>query len=184
HDVVLVETVGVGQSETAVAEMTDMFLLLLIPGGGDDLQGIKRGIMELADLILMNKADGVLEATARHSAADYVAALSLLHPRTRNWQVPVKTCSALEGQGIAEAWELIGDYRKTLTASGELTERRAEQACQWMWSETADSLLTALRHDSDIKSIIPQLERSVAEGSVPPTLAAKRLLDLFLKRDS
>ncbi len=147
-------------------------------------RGSKRGIMELADLILMNKADGVLEAIARHSAADYIAALSLLHPRTRNWQVPVKSCSALEGRGIAEAWELIGDYRKTLTASGELTERRAEQACQWMWSETADSLLTAMRNDSDIKSIIPQLERSVAEGSVPPTLAAKRLLDLFLKRDS
>ncbi|WXG53159.1 MAG: methylmalonyl Co-A mutase-associated GTPase MeaB [Candidatus Sedimenticola sp. (ex Thyasira tokunagai)] len=183
HDVVLVETVGVGQSETAVAEMTDMFLLLLIPGGGDDLQGIKRGIMELADLILMNKADGVLEATARHSAADYVAALSLLHPRTRNWQVPVKTCSALEGQGIAEAWELIGDYRKTLTASGELTERRAEQARSWMWSETADSLLTSLRKHPVIQSKIPQLEAAVARGDLPPTLAAAQLLDLFLKQD-
>ncbi|WXG57078.1 MAG: methylmalonyl Co-A mutase-associated GTPase MeaB [Candidatus Sedimenticola sp. (ex Thyasira tokunagai)] len=183
HDVVLVETVGVGQSETAVAEMTDMFLLLLIPGGGDDLQGIKRGIMELADLILMNKADGVLEATARHSAADYVAALSLLHPRTRNWQVPVKTCSALEGQGIAEAWELIGDYRDTLTASGELTERRAEQARSWMWSETADSLLTSLRKHPVIQSKIPQLEAAVARGDLPPTLAAAQLLDLFLKQD-
>ncbi|WXG53146.1 MAG: methylmalonyl Co-A mutase-associated GTPase MeaB [Candidatus Sedimenticola sp. (ex Thyasira tokunagai)] len=145
HDVVLVETVGVGQSETAVAEMTDMFLLLLIPGGGDDLQGIKRGIMELADLILMNKADGDQEARANHSAADYIAALSLLHPRTRNWQVPVKICSALEGRGITEVWEVVGNYRDTLTASGELTERRAEQARSWMWSETADSLLTSLR---------------------------------------
>ncbi|MES9883953.1 MAG: methylmalonyl Co-A mutase-associated GTPase MeaB [Sedimenticola sp.] len=184
HDVVLVETVGVGQSETAVADMTDMFLLLLIPGGGDDLQGIKRGIMELADLILMNKADGDLEAMARHSASDYLAALSLLHPRTRNWQVPVKSCSALEGRGIAEVWALIGDYRTTVTASGELAERRSAQACHWMWSETTDSLVTTLREDPAIKALIPQLEEKVSKGQLPPTLAAARLLDLFLKRSS
>ncbi len=184
HDVVLVETVGVGQSETAVADMTDMFLLLLIPGGGDDLQGIKRGIMELADLILMNKADGDREAMARHSASDYLAALSLLHPRTRNWQVPVKSCSALEGRGIAEVWALIGDYRTTVTASGELAERRSAQACHWMWSETTDSLVTTLREDPAIKALIPQLEEKVSKGQLPPTLAAARLLDLFLKRSS
>ncbi|MES9855615.1 MAG: methylmalonyl Co-A mutase-associated GTPase MeaB [Sedimenticola sp.] len=184
HDVVLVETVGVGQSETAVADMTDMFLLLLIPGGGDDLQGIKRGIMELADLILMNKADGDREAMARHSASDYLAALSLLHPRTRNWQVPVESCSALEGRGIAEAWALIGDYRTTVTASGELAERRSAQACHWMWSETTDSLVTTLREDPAIKALIPQLEEKVSKGQLPPTLAAARLLDLFLKRSS
>jgi LAO/AO transport system kinase len=106
-DVVLVETVGVGQSETAVAAMTDLFALLLLPGGGDELQGIKRGIMELADLVLVNKADGDRIANARHTAADYQHALKLMHPRTPGWQVPVRTCSALEGQGIAEAWSVL-----------------------------------------------------------------------------
>ncbi|MEW8043666.1 MAG: methylmalonyl Co-A mutase-associated GTPase MeaB [Candidatus Sedimenticola endophacoides] len=171
-DVVLVETVGVGQSETEVAEMTDMFLLL--PGGGDDLQGIKRGIMELADLILVNKADGELSATANHSASDYLHALKLLHPRTRNWRVPVKTCSALEGRGIEAAWELVERYRRTLEASGELLQRRAEQARSWMWSETAESLLAALRQR------IPELEREVMAGRLPATVAARQLLDLFL----
>ncbi|MCG8429099.1 MAG: hypothetical protein MI754_17220, partial [Chromatiales bacterium] len=178
------ETVGVGQSETAVADMTDMFLLLLLPGGGDDLQGIKRGIMELADLILVNKADGDLQATANHSAADYVRALRLLHPRTRNWQVPVKTCSALHGRGIDEAWRVIGEYREALTSSGELHTRRAEQAKAWMWAETAESLMSALREDGGIQQRIPQLEKAVMSGQLPPTLAAAELLNTFLSSKS
>ncbi len=181
-DVVLVETVGVGQSETAVADMTDMFVLLLLPGGGDDLQGIKRGIMELADLILINKADGDLVATANHSASDYLHALKLLHPRTRNWRVPVKTCSALQGKGIDEAWDLVGQFRETLTASGELARRRAQQARAWMWSETAESLLAALREDEGLRQRIPELERAVMEGRIPATLAAAELLDFFLNK--
>ena len=181
-DVVLVETVGVGQSETAVADMTDMFLLLLIPGGGDELQGIKRGIMELADLVLVNKADGELATTANHSASDYIHALKLLHPRTRNWQVPVKTCSALEGHGIAEAWEIVCRYRETLSASGELEERRAQQAKAWMWTEMAENLITALRQDREVGRRLPQLERAVTEGRMPPTLAAAELLRIFLKQ--
>lgn len=180
-DVVIVETVGVGQSETAVADMTDMFLLLLLPGGGDDLQGIKRGIMELADLLLVNKADGAMSATANHSASDYIHALRLLHPRTRNWQVPVKTCSALEHRGIAEAWDVIGRYRETLTASGELKQRRAQQARSWMWTETAESLLSALRSDQNVARLIPQMEQLVIAGIKPPTVAAAELLDAFLQ---
>ncbi|MES9938635.1 MAG: methylmalonyl Co-A mutase-associated GTPase MeaB [Sedimenticola sp.] len=181
-DVVMVETVGVGQSETAVADMTDMFLLLLLPGGGDDLQGIKRGIMELADMILVNKADGDMVSVANLSASDYLHALKLLHPRTRNWKVPVKTCSALKGEGIAEAWELVGDYRRTLGESGELEERRASQAKAWMWSETAESLISALRDDDGLKQRIPELEQAVMEGRLPATLAAAELLELFLNR--
>jgi len=181
-DVVIVETVGVGQSETAVADMTDMFLLLLLPGGGDDLQGIKRGIMELADLVLVNKADGELAAAANHSASDYIHALKLLHPRTRGWRVPVKTCSAREGRGIAEAWELVERYRDTLSASGELAERRAAQAGAWMWSETAENLLQALRGDPAVRRLIPELEAAVRAGRLPPTLAAGRLIEAFLKR--
>jgi len=179
-DVLFVETVGVGQSETAVADMTDMFLLLLIPGGGDDLQGIKRGIMELADLILINKADGDLVTRAKYSAADYLTALKLLHPRTRNWQVPVKTCSALEGRGITEVWQSINEYRSTLDASGEFAERRADQARAWMWNETAESLLTALKEDTVVRDRIPQLEQAVTRGELPPAVAAAELLSAFL----
>jgi LAO/AO transport system kinase len=179
-DVVIVETVGVGQSETAVADMTDMFLLLLLPGGGDDLQGIKRGIMELADLVLVNKADGDLVATANHSASDYIHALKLLHPRTRDWRVPVKTCSALERRGIAEAWQTVCSFHELLTASGELARRRAQQAKSWMWSETAENLLSALRADARVARLIPQLEQAVIAGTLPPTLAAAQLLRAFL----
>lgn len=179
-DVLFVETVGVGQSETAVADMTDMFLLLLLPGGGDDLQGIKRGIMELADLVLVNKADGELAATANHSVSDYRHALKMLHPRTRNWQVPVKSCSALEQRGIAEVWEIIGHYREVLTASGEFTQRRAQQARTWMWTETAESLMAALRDDEQVAQCLPRLEQAVIAGTLPPTLAAAELLNTFL----
>lgn len=181
-DVVIVETVGVGQSETAVADMTDMFLLMLLPGGGDELQGIKRGIMELADMIIVNKADGELAATARHSASDYLSALKLLHSRTRNWSVPVKICSALESRGIGEIWNTVEEYRATITSSGELSERRALQAKTWMWSEISESLITALRNDPLANSRIEQLEQAVIEGRLPPTLAASELIEIFLRK--
>lgn len=181
-DVVFVETVGVGQSEVAVADMTDMFLLLLLPGGGDDLQGIKRGIMELADLILVNKADGDMAVAARNTAADYLAALSLMHPRTRNWQVPVKTCSALKGKGVPETWSVINKFHSRLVANGALESRREEQARHWLWSETSESLLAALRNDPAVRNILPALEQKVTEGRLPPAVAAAELLDIFLKR--
>ncbi len=181
YDVILVETVGVGQSETKVAEMTDMFLLLLLPGGGDELQGIKRGIMELADLVLVNKADGDLEATAGRSAAEYRSALQLLHPRSAHWKVPVRTCSARSGQGIDTAWQNVLDYRDTLQNSGEFDARRAAQARAWMWSEVNDSLVWALQGDPEVRRRIPELEAAVSEGRMPATLAARELLELFLK---
>ncbi len=180
-DVVIVETVGVGQSETAVADMTDMFLLMLLPGGGDELQGIKRGIMELADMVIVNKADGDLAATARHSASDYLNALHLLHPRTRNWQVPVKTCSALERRGIDEIWNGVEEYCQTINSSGEKEERRAQQAKSWMWSEISESLITALRHDPKASQRIDELEQAVVAGTTAPTLAAAELIEIFLK---
>ncbi|MCP5409282.1 MAG: methylmalonyl Co-A mutase-associated GTPase MeaB [Chromatiaceae bacterium] len=179
-DVIFVETVGVGQSETAVADMTDLFLLLLLPGGGDDLQGIKRGIMELADLILVNKADGELAAAARHSAADYRSALTLIHPRTSGWKVPVKTCSAAEGKGLSEAWDKIEEYRALIGKNGQLAHRRAAQAKSWMWSEISEGLLTTFKQDDRIRSQLSELEQGVTGGLVPPTLAAAKLLDLFL----
>jgi LAO/AO transport system kinase len=181
-DVIIVETVGVGQSETKVAEMTDMFILLHLPGGGDELQGIKRGIMELADLILINKADDELKALAGRSAADYRNALRLLHPRSANWKVEVRTCSARDGTGVAEAWEIALQHRQALETSGELTSRRAAQARAWLWSEVKDSLISALQGDPEVRKQIPALEEAASQGRIPPTLAARQLLDIFLKR--
>jgi LAO/AO transport system kinase len=181
-DVVIVETVGVGQSETKVADMTDMFVLLQLPGGGDELQGIKRGIMELADLILINKADGELEALAGRSAAEYRSALRLLHPRSVNWKVEVRTCSARDGVGISDVWELVLQHRSVHEASGELKTRRAAQARDWMWSEVSENLLATLQSDPGVRDQIPLLEAAASEGRIPPTIAARQLLELFLAR--
>jgi len=181
-DVIIVETVGVGQSETKVAEMTDTFMLLLLPGGGDELQGIKRGIMELADLILINKADDDLQALAGRSAAEYRSALRLLHPRSADWKVEVQTCSARDGVGIAEAWKVVLQHRKILEATGQFAPRRAAQARDWMWSEVNDSLVAALQGDPEVRKQIPALEAAASEGKIPPTIAARQLLDIFLKR--
>jgi len=181
-DVVIVETVGVGQSETKVADMTDMFVLLQLPAGGDELQGIKRGIMELADLILINKADDELKTLAARSVADYRNALRLLHPRSVNWKVEVRTCSARDGVGISDAWELVLQHRNVHKASGELEARRAAQARDWMWSELSDSLLTALQSDPQVREQIPLLEAAASAGEIPPTIAARQLLELFFDR--
>jgi LAO/AO transport system kinase len=181
-DIIIVETVGVGQSETKVADMTDMFILLLLPGGGDELQGIKRGIMELADLILINKADDDMQALAGRTAADYRAALTLLHPRSANWKVEVQTCSSRDGTGIAEAWEVALRHRDMLDASGEFTARRAAQSRDWMWSEVSDNLITALQSDPQVREQIPALEAAASEGRIPPTVAARQLLEIFLDR--
>lgn len=181
-DVVIVETVGVGQSETKVADMTDMFVLLQLPGGGDELQGIKRGIMELADLILINKADDELQALAGRSAAEYRNALRLLHPRSANWKVEVRTCSARDGVGIAEVWDIVLQHRKVHELNGELYTRRAAQARDWMWSDVSDNLLAALQSDARVRRQIPLLEAAASEGRIPPTIAAGQLLELFLKR--
>ncbi|HEY5774455.1 MAG TPA: methylmalonyl Co-A mutase-associated GTPase MeaB [Xanthomonadales bacterium] len=181
-DVVIVETVGVGQSETKVADMTDMFVLLQLPGGGDELQGIKRGIMELADLILINKADGEMQALAGRSAAEYRSALRLLHPRSANWKVEVRTCSARDGAGISDVWDLVLKHRSVHEASGELKTRRAAQARDWMWSEVSENLLATLQSDPGVRDQIPLLEAAASEGRIPPTIAARQLLELFLAR--
>lgn len=183
-DVVIVETVGVGQSETSVANMTDMFVLLLLPGGGDELQGIKRGIMELADLILINKADGELQKLAERSAGEYRRALRLLHPRSAGWTVDVRTCSSTDGHGIGEAWEVMQQHNTLLESNGQLVARRADQARDWMWSEVNGNLLAALQNDPGVREKIPILEAAVGAGELPPVAAANTLLELFLNRQS
>lgn len=181
-DVVLVETVGVGQSETAVADMTDMFVLLLLPGAGDELQGIKRGIIELADLVIVNKADGELAAAASRAAADYKSALGFLHPRHPDWQVPVETCSALNGVGVQRAWEIIQRYRATMTANGAIEASRAAQAKAWLWSEIAEDLLEALKEDGEMRRLAADRETAVAAGRTSPRVAARQLVETFWKR--
>jgi LAO/AO transport system kinase len=181
-DTVIVETVGVGQSETVVADMTDVFVLLLQPGGGDELQGIKRGILELADVVLVNKADGDMADLATRSAADYQHALQLLPARTENWRVPVKPCSALNDTGIDEAWHAVVQYVDLLKRESRLESRRAEQSVAWMWRATRDDLLDALRNDPRVKARVGELERAVRDKRMPATVAAREIVDLFLGR--
>jgi len=182
YDMVIVETVGVGQSETAVADMTDMLILLLLPGGGDELQGIKRGIIERADLVVVNKADGDMAAAAGRMAGEYRSALRYLRRRSAAWEVPVETCSALENRGIDEVWTLIERYQATMRANGELAAMRAQQARQWLWSETAESLLEALKEDPEVQRRIAALEAQVMQGARSPRVAADELLQNFWKR--
>ena len=179
YDVIIVETVGVGQSETAVSDMTDMFLLLLSPGGGDDLQGIKRGIMELADLVLVNKADGDQARLASQTVADYRGALNFMQARTPSWTPQVESCSALNNKGMDEVWTIVKAFRGALTESGELAVLRAQQARAWMWAETAELLIVGLKNHSAVKSLVPTLESAVLKGELPATVAAQRLIEHY-----
>ncbi|QDO96464.1 methylmalonyl Co-A mutase-associated GTPase MeaB [Ferrovibrio terrae] len=180
-DVVLVETVGVGQSETTVAEMVDIFLLLLAPGGGDDLQGIKRGIMELADVVVINKADGDLLPKARLAAADYRMALHLMRPRHTDWQPQVQMASALLNEGIDAVWTTIEDFRSKLEKSGALQAQRRHQAEGWLWRELQDGLLDWLKQDAAVASELPKLQKAVGAGKATPHAAAKKILGLLGK---
>lgn len=183
-DVVIVETVGVGQSEIAVADMTDMFVLLLLPDSGDELQGIKRGIIELADLVLVNKADGESKARAERTAAEYANALRLLRPRSASWEVSVRTCSALTGAGVAEVWTLIEQFRHALGESGELAARRAAQARSWLWDTVSSDLVDAVKADTEVRKRLPEIEQLVIDGTLTPATAARRLMEVFLEQRS
>jgi LAO/AO transport system kinase len=183
YGVVVIETVGVGQSETAVADMVDCFALLLAPGGGDELQGIKRGIIELADLVLVNKADGDLLAAARRARADYQAALHLLRPATPAWTPEVLTCSALHEEGLEAVWQAICRQRGALEQAGELAARRTRQARRWLRTEIEAGLLDALRADPASRRLLAELEREVEAARLLPSAAARRLLRRFLAGD-
>jgi LAO/AO transport system kinase len=179
YDVVLVETVGVGQSEIAVADMTDFFLVLVLPGGGDEMQGLKKGVVELADMIAVNKADGDNVARAKVTAAEYGAALHILSSFSPNWTPPVITCSALCGDGIDALWQHILDHRRLLTASGELAARRGEQQVKWMWTMLEDRLFEPLRSDRGLKAALPRLEADVAEGRLAPAAAVEKITEIL-----
>src|ERR1700677_635318 len=171
YDVILVETVGVGQSEIAVADMTDFFLVLMLPGAGDELQGLKKGVVELADMIAVNKADGDNLVRAKAAAAEYRAALHILSPRSPHWSPPVITCSALKGDGIEALWSHVLDHRRRLTSSGELTTRRGEQQVKWMWTMLEERLFAPLHTDRALKAALPRIEGEVAAGGGGPAPA-------------
>jgi LAO/AO transport system kinase len=179
YDVVLVETVGVGQSETDVADLTDMFLLLLAPGGGDELQGLKKGIVELAHGLVITKADGDLKPAAERAAADYKGALGILGPGAKDrWRPEVLITSAHEGIGLEAIWQAVTRYRDALGDTA-LAERRAGQAKRWMWREIEDGLLAAFKADQAIAERIAQLEAEVAQARISPAAAAAELLARF-----
>jgi LAO/AO transport system kinase len=184
YDVVLVETVGVGQSETAVAGMVDTFLLLALARTGDQLQGIKKGVLELADVIAVNKADGPHEKDARAAARELAAALRLLRDPNADWRTPVLTCSAQENTGLDEVWERIQRHRGVLESTGELERRRRDQQVGWTWNLVHDQLLTRLGEHPGVRAIAPELERKVRDGSVTATTAAERILDAFGPADA
>jgi LAO/AO transport system kinase len=174
-DVLLVETVGVGQSETAVADMTDFFLLLMLAGAGDELQGIKKGVIELADMIAVNKADGDNVARTKAAAAEYQAAFNILTPRSASWTPRVMTYSALTGAGIGELWDRVLEHRSRLGASGEIDARRREQQVKWMWTMLEDRLRARLTADRSLKARLPAIEAAVADGRLSPALAVEEI---------
>lgn len=175
-DVIIVETVGVGQSETAVSNFTDAFVLLMAPAGGDELQGVKRGIMELADVLVVNKADGALLPIATATLADYSSALRLMRPRSKDWVPVALAASALRGTGIAEVWETLQQNRATLTATGELAVRREQQNVSWMWDELNERVLSVFRTDPAVATALKTAEERVRDGRQPPGEAADELL--------
>ncbi|MFD6431108.1 methylmalonyl Co-A mutase-associated GTPase MeaB [Streptomyces venezuelae] len=179
YDVVLVETVGVGQSETAVANMVDTFLLLTLARTGDQLQGIKKGVLELADVIAVNKADGPHERDARSAARELAGALRLMHPADAAWTPPVLTCSARESSGLDTLWERIEQHRALLDSTGRLAAKRRDQQVDWTWSMVRDELLGRLLGHAEVKQLASDLEQRVREGTVTATSAAEQILDAF-----
>ncbi|MFP5489639.1 MAG: methylmalonyl Co-A mutase-associated GTPase MeaB, partial [Acidimicrobiia bacterium] len=176
-DVVLVETVGVGQSETAVAEMVDTFLVLLLARSGDSLQGIKKGIIELADVLAINKADGEHATEAAAAASELADALHLLHPVTEGWAPPVLTCSALEEARLDAVWQQLEAHRAHLAATGQLEERRRRQQVRWMWSTVEDRLLDQVHRDPHVQAVLPDLLDALDRGATTPTAAALAILE-------
>ncbi|MBT4888530.1 MAG: methylmalonyl Co-A mutase-associated GTPase MeaB, partial [Rhodospirillales bacterium] len=180
-DVVIIETVGVGQSETTASDLVDMFLVLLAPGGGDDLQGIKRGIMELADMLVINKADGDLAAAAERARHDQAAAVSIMRPNSEYWATPVMTCSAIKGQGITEIWDKTEQFRSTVTNNGILETRRSLQARSLMKSEVVETVLHEFRSNPELSHIWQEIEEEVANGERSPSDGACQLLEKLRK---
>ncbi len=178
-DIILVETVGVGQSEITVSEMVDFFLVLMLAGGGDELQGIKKGVLEIADMIAITKADGENVTRAKLTASDYQHALRIITPASPTWTAPVVTISSMLGQGLDVLWEKITQHKKLMTASGEWVTKRKAQMIRWMWTMVEDRVMTALRGEAKVKTLVPSLEKDIAAGKLTPSLAVEQILKAF-----
>jgi LAO/AO transport system kinase len=178
-DIVLVETVGTGQSETVVADMTDFFLVLMLPGAGDELQGLKKGVIELADMLAVNKADGDNVARAKAAAAEYRAALQIIDKGSPHWSPPVVIYSALTGDGVAALWQKILEHRDAMTRTGELAARRRTQQVRWLWTMLEERMLARLKSDPALRQKLPRLEQAVAEGRIAPAIAVEELAVLL-----
>ncbi|MBB4286274.1 methylmalonyl Co-A mutase-associated GTPase MeaB [Roseospira goensis] len=178
-DVILVETVGAGQNETVVADMVDFFLVLMLAGAGDELQGIKKGVLELADLIAVNKVDNLGVQAAHQAVHQYKNAVHILQPPSPHWAVPVITCSGLSGKGLDTLWEKVEAHWETLSAHGEIEEKRRRQRVNWMWSMVEDRLLDAVRAHPEVRERLPDLLKGVDDGSLTVTLAATEILESF-----
>ena len=176
-EVILVETVGVGQSEVTVANMVDTFVFLTLARTGDQLQGIKKGVLELADIVVVNKADGEHAVEAKAAARELTGAMRLIHPRETLWRPPVLTMSALEGRGLAELWDTVLRHRQTLTDAGEFEARRRAQQVDWTWSMVRDTVLDRVLSHPGVRKIRAEVERQVRDGELTPALAAQQLLD-------
>ena len=175
-DVILVETVGVGQSEIMVSQMVDFFLALMLPGAGDELQGIKKGILEIADMIAVNKADGEMKNAANRAVMEYQHALDILNPKSANWKPRSLSCSAYTGDGLVAIWETISDYKRLLKDAGEWQEKRKSQQVEWMWAIIRERILSKIETNEKVQSLVPQLELQVAESKLTPALAALEIL--------
>lgn len=180
-DVVLVETVGVGQSETVVADMVDFFLVLMLAGAGDELQGIKKGVLELADMVAVNKADGDNRPRAELAAADYRAALHLMSPASPTWSPPVVVCSGLTGDGLDALWQQVVIHRARMSATGELQERRRDQQVRWMWAMLDDRLRDDLRTDPAMGAVLDAARQRVHDGEIPATVAVDEVWRRYLE---
>jgi LAO/AO transport system kinase len=178
-DVILVETVGVGQGETAVADMVDFFLVLVLPGSGDELQGIKKGVFELAETLAVNKADGDGATRARLALSELRSALRYLPRRRASWQPRALAISGQTGAGLDELWAIIEEHRALLEGSGELATLRAEQQRTWMWALIRERLETRFRSSAAVLAELPRLEAAVQAGTIPSTAAADELLAVF-----
>jgi LAO/AO transport system kinase len=193
-DTVLVETVGVGQSETAVEDLVDMFALLLPPGGGDELQGIKKGVIELADIIIINKCDGDLTAIAKATQFEYQSALKILTPKSSLWRpkviyislfldfmdaIQVIACSAMGGGNIGEVWQIMQQFQERMRASGEFWRRRERQQQSWLWKIVTEELLSRLQSDEAVQRLLPTVQEQMRVGTLPVGAAADRLLQTF-----
>ena len=182
YDIIFVETVGVGQSETMVASMVDLFLLLMLPNAGDELQGIKKGVLELADLVVVNKSDGVQESQAITTQSEYRKAMQLLSSSKNSWEPQILRCSALEKQGMDTIWEAVKSFWEALQNSGEWEKQRRNQSEKWMWTLVEEGLLNNFHKNKIIQKTITEMEKSVVSGEIIPANAARKLLEMWQSR--